>query len=135
MVLRIRDTLLQAMVSVEQELQENDYKGGWEDSTIWDIQNHLWIELRELEHALFDYKQDPSLKHREMVKKESVDVQAMAMMVADLAGCYPHGERINGREVADLNVVDRLVAAGWDRGEAQAEVDEALEDAAVEDGF
>ncbi len=121
---QIRPTLMQATEVIEEELLENDYKGGWESSSIWDIQNRVWTEMRELEGALTDYHRDPSDANRARVRHEAADVQGMVMMVADLAGCYPHGARVNGRDTEGLSPVETLVNAGWDRQEAEDDIAE-----------
>ena len=119
----IRDTLKQAMESVERELQENDHKGGWEVSDIGKIQGHLWIEMRELEDALILWQMEPSQENRDRIEHEAADVQAMAMMVADLAGCYRHELRMNGESVAPYILIKRLINEGWDSLSAEIEVE------------
>ena len=37
----------------------------------------------------------------DLVGSEAAVVQGMAAMIADVAGCYPHGERINGHDTEE----------------------------------
>ena len=39
------------------------------------------------------------------------------------------------REMTDKEMIDRLVDAGWDRQDAEEEVERSLKEAAIEDGY
>jgi NTP pyrophosphatase (non-canonical NTP hydrolase) len=64
---------------MEQVLQENDYKSGWENcSKLW-LYWRVLGETEELRNALYPTsKADP-----ELIIKECVDVANFAMMIAD----------------------------------------------------
>ena len=81
----IRPSLQWFAARIENELCENDHKGGWKKCTHSWLLSRLKEEVAELEEAL----QKPD--NQEHVISEAADVAAFAMMIADLAGEL-HGE-------------------------------------------
>lgn len=67
-------------VLMENKLQKNDFKGGWQQDSIAILFNKLQGELQEL-HDAITHK-----KSRMDVINECVDIANYAMMIADKAG-------------------------------------------------
>ena len=98
----VRPTLAEWSRVVELRLRANDWKGGWESCNVWELQDHLWQELRELEAVLHRIHQagfeNWDIGLATLVRDEAADVAALAMMIADVAGPVPHdGQRVNGK--------------------------------------
>lgn len=119
---QVRPTLEQAIQAVEAIFEENAWKGGWEGSDIRRLLTSLTAQVGELDNAVYAFSKDRSEENMELVGSKAADVQGMAAMIADVAGCYPHGERINGHDTEGLTLLECLVTAGWDPNEAAAEL-------------
>lgn len=66
---------------MEQTLQRNDHKGGW-DSCSFD---YLLDRLEQETQELFLASEAPTNNFRENIIREATDVANFAMMIADLA--------------------------------------------------
>lgn len=72
----IRPQLQDFIKIMEQNLQQNDYKGGWSNCDIKWLLSRLKEETVELEQAIEN-------KNKENIVKEAADVANFAMMIAD----------------------------------------------------
>lgn len=74
----MRDEVRVFAETMEEQLKENDYKGGWQNCSNSYLLGRLKDEVEELKIALLDYESGPA------IVKEAVDVANFAMMIADL---------------------------------------------------
>lgn len=81
--MRTREEVLWFAKEMENKLQENDHKGGWQDESYSSLFNMLEKEVRELCSALIDNRSAGS--ELEDVRSEAADVANFAMMIADKA--------------------------------------------------
>lgn len=87
----MRESVKKFAELMEQTLQENDHKGGWEQEDFDYLFDRLTQERRELRSmfyrpcSMWDLQLRPS-KSKEQAIKEAIDVANFCMMIADRIG-------------------------------------------------
>jgi NTP pyrophosphatase (non-canonical NTP hydrolase) len=77
-------------LDMERMLQENDFKGGWQDEDLEDMIDKLAEEKKELVIATRNFEANhyslnpPNEKLRQKVIDEAADVGNIAMMISDI---------------------------------------------------
>lgn len=74
--MEVRDEVKRFSQIMEQKLQMNDHKGGWDDMSVKDLVNRLCQEVLELDRAI------TMGEDKKNIVFESADVANFAMMVA-----------------------------------------------------
>jgi hypothetical protein len=70
---------------MEKRLQQNDYKGGWQNEHVWQLFDRLLEEAEELEELIHsDYADD---EREAGIPQEAADVANFAMFIVDRCGC------------------------------------------------
>ncbi len=81
----LRGSVVRFAILMEEILEKNDWKGGWERMTLGDLTRRAGQELKELRRALKDKSSDLDEVARN-VAKEAADVANFCMMIADNSG-------------------------------------------------
>jgi NTP pyrophosphatase (non-canonical NTP hydrolase) len=81
--MKVREEVKWFAEQMEEVLRKNDYKGGWQDCTRFDLLCRLYDEATELFGAAVRETSN------ETIIKEAVDVANFAMMIADIARRQP----------------------------------------------
>lgn len=79
---RLREPVRWFAGKMEEALQRNDHKGGWQNEYLWVLLHRIDEELAELYKAAFQIEHSGPLEN---VIKEAADVANFAMMIADVA--------------------------------------------------
>ena len=88
----MRESVQKFAESMEQVLQENDYKGGWQQEDFAYLWNRLLDEIAELKKRLEKAKllQNKevilSIPNKNEILKEAVDIANFCMMIVDNVG-------------------------------------------------
>ena len=82
-----REEVKMFAMAMEAKLRENDYKGGWKNSSFAFLKAKCKEELMEINVAIHERATNNSEITRIALLQECADLANFAMMIADNAGC------------------------------------------------